>query len=227
MKEGALEEFDRQRGRLTSLAYRILGSNTDADDAVQEVWIRLLRSDVASIENLPAWLTTVTARISLNTIRSRTNKREDPFDQVTIDSTASDDSDVGDTIGLADSVSRALVVVLDTLDPPERVAFVLHDLFAVPFVEIAVLLERTPEAARQLASRARRRIRTGDAAFVQRARESRAVTDAFYAAATRRRPRPAPGDPPSRHGPSDPRQVRRGSSPRRSFPDRIRSHAGR
>ena len=178
-----LEQFDRHRTRLSSIAFRMLGSNADADDAVQEAWLRVERANTSEIDNVAAWFTTVTARVCLNMLRSRTRRREDPFDTVTTDPATSRD-DAEDEAILADSVSRALLVVLEALDPAERVAFVLHDMFAMPFEEIATIVERTPSAVRQLASRARRRVRArhvDDAA--EHNKEHRRVVDAFFAAA--------------------------------------------
>src|SRR5207248_3943832 len=154
-------QFEEHRTRLKAVAYRMLGSLTEADDAVQDAWLRLSRSDAEEIENLGAWLTTVVARVSLNMLRSRATRREEPMDvrmpEPIVD--PADGNDPEHETLLADSVGLALLVVLETLTPPERLAFVLHDMFAVPFDEIAPIVDRSPEAARQLASRARRRIR--------------------------------------------------------------------
>jgi RNA polymerase sigma factor (sigma-70 family) len=153
--------FDAQRSRLRAVAYRILGSLSESDDAVQDSWLRLQRTDTATIENLDAWLTTVTARISLNLLRARHTISEHPLDAFSpepIVSMESGDDPEYEAL-LADAVGIALQVVLDTLAPAERLAFVLHDMFAVPFSDIAAILDRTPGAARQLASRARRQIR--------------------------------------------------------------------
>ena len=175
------EEFERHRGRLRVIAHRMLGSQAEADDAVQETWLRLSRTDAAAIENLGGWLTTVVSRVCLNALRARDARREDLVDQVPDPVVAA----VGDPHAeaeLAEGVGIALLVVLETLSPAERVAFVLHDLFAVPFGEVAALLDRTPDAARQLASRARRRVRGGTTgADVDRARRQE-IVDAFLAA---------------------------------------------
>jgi RNA polymerase sigma-70 factor (ECF subfamily) len=155
------ERFQQHRPRLRAVAYRMLGSTTDADDAVQEAWIRLNRSNADEIDNLEAWLVTVVGRVALNMLRARNTRHEQPLDvslpDPIIDPT--DGTDPEHEALLADSVGLALLVVLDTLTPAERLAFVLHDMFAVPFDEIAAIVERSPEATRQLASRARRRIR--------------------------------------------------------------------
>jgi RNA polymerase sigma factor (sigma-70 family) len=179
------ERFEEHRGHLRAVAYRMLGSLSEADDAVQEAWLRLSRSDTKEIENLGGWLTTVVARVSLNVLRSRRTRREEPFDirmPEPIVSTA-DGVDPEHEALLADSVGLALLVVLETLAPAERLAFVLHDMFGVPFEDIAPIVGRSPTAARQLASRARRRVR-GEAppptADLNRQRE---VVDAFFAAA--------------------------------------------
>ncbi|MFE1950573.1 sigma-70 family RNA polymerase sigma factor [Streptomyces sp. NPDC059524] len=148
------DRFEAERPRLRSVAYRMLGSLAEAEDAVQEAWLRADRADRAEIENLSAWLTTIVARVCLNLLRSRTTRREDPLD--TLDAGVAGPEE--ETL-LADEVGVALLVVLDTLSPAERVAFVLHDTFSVPFDEIAPLLDRSPAAVRQLASRARRRVK--------------------------------------------------------------------
>jgi RNA polymerase sigma-70 factor (ECF subfamily) len=175
-------EFERHRARLRAIAHRMLGSQAEADDAVQETWLRLSRTDTATIENLGAWLTTVVSRVCLNVLRARDARREDLVDQIPDPVVAAVD-DPQHEAELADGVGIALLVVLETLSPSERVAFVLHDLFAVPFDEIAALLDRTPEAARQLASRARRRVRGGTPrADADRGRRQE-IVDAFLAAA--------------------------------------------
>jgi RNA polymerase sigma factor (sigma-70 family) len=177
------EQFEQHRPRLKGVAYRMLGSTTEADDAVQEAWVRLSRSDSDEIENLPGWLTTVTARICLNMLRSRGTRREDPLDDGWVpDPIVTRVDDPSDEAVVADSVGLALLVVLEVLPPAERLAFVLHDLFAVPFDEIAEIVDRSPEAARQLASRARRRVR-GAAVPDPDLAAQRRVVDAFYAAA--------------------------------------------
>jgi RNA polymerase sigma-70 factor (ECF subfamily) len=182
--EDKTEQFEEHRAHLRSVAYRMLGSLTEADDAVQETWIRFDRTDTADVENLPGWLTTVVSRVSLNILRSRRTRREDPMEphmpDIILDRPGATDPE-HEAI-LADSVGVALLVVLDTLNAAERLAFVLHDIFAVPFDEIAPIIERSPEAARQLASRARRRIQgepTVPDVDVARQRE---VVDAFLVA---------------------------------------------
>lgn len=151
--------FEEHRPRLRGVAYRMLGSLSDAEDAVQEAWLRLHRIDPDSVENLGGWLTTVVSRVSLDMLRSRKSRREEPFDTSRVPGNAqAHDRDPEAEAVLADSVGVALLVVLDTLSPPERLAFVLHDLFAMPFDEIAAVMDRSPDAAKQLASRARRRV---------------------------------------------------------------------
>src|SRR5262245_39174097 len=154
------ESFEADRSHLRGVAYRMLGSVTEADDAVQEAWIRLSRTDTSDVENLRAWLTTVVARVCLNMLRSRKTRRESSLESHLPDPILSsqDGLDPEQEALLGDSVGLAMLVVLDSLSPPERVAFVLHDVFAVPFDEIAPIVGRTPTAARQLASRARRRV---------------------------------------------------------------------
>jgi len=179
------DRFEANRPHLRAVAYRMLGSVTEADDAVQEAWLRLNRSDTAAIDNLGGWLTTVVARVSLDMLRSRTSRREQPVGTHVPQPIVSreDDVDPEQQALLADSVSLALLVVLETLSPAERLAFVLHDMFAVPFDEIAPIVGRSPTAARQLASRARRRVRGAvPAPDADRARQ-REVVDAFLAAA--------------------------------------------
>jgi RNA polymerase sigma factor (sigma-70 family) len=179
------QQFEEHRTRLRAVAYRMLGSLSEADDAVQEAWLRLSRIDADEVDNLGAWLTTVVARISLNMLRSRKARREEPLAGRLPDPLV----DRADGIGpehealLADSVGLALLVVLETLSPPERLAFVLHDVFAVPFDEIAPIVDRSPEAARQLASRARRRVRAERTAPDADLKTQREVVDAFLAAA--------------------------------------------
>jgi RNA polymerase sigma-70 factor (ECF subfamily) len=155
------DQFEQHRPRLRAVAYRMLGSLSEADDAVQDAWLRLAGADTGEVENLRAWLTTVVARVALNMLRSRRTRREQPLDVHLPDPVVdpADGTDPEHEALLADSVGLALLVVLDTLGPAERLAFVLHDMFAVPFEEIAPIVERSPEAARQLASRARRRVR--------------------------------------------------------------------
>jgi RNA polymerase sigma factor (sigma-70 family) len=187
MNEGdwLAERFEEHRTRLRAVAYRMLGSLSEADDAVQEAWLRLSRSEADEIENLRAWLTTVVARVSLNMLRSRATRREEPMDvrmpEPIIDS--ADGTNPEHEALLADSVGLALLVVLENLSPPERLAFVLHDMFAVPFDEIAPIVDRTPEATRQLASRARRRVQ-GERAIPDADLDTqRRVVDAFLGAA--------------------------------------------
>ncbi len=153
--------FEEHRPRLRAVAYRMLGSLAEADDAVQEAWVRLSRSDPSAVQNLEGWLTTVVARVALNMLRSRATRHETPLDGHLPDPIIdpADGADPEHEALLADAVGLALLVVLETLSPAERLAFVLHDMFAVPFEQIAPLVERSPEAARQLASRARRRVR--------------------------------------------------------------------
>ena len=154
-------QFEDQRPHLRAVAYRMLGSLAEADDAVQDAWLRLSRTDTSEVENLRAWLTTIVARVALNMLRSRRTRREQSLDVHVPDPIVdpADGTDPEHEALLADSVGLALLVVLETLTPAERLAFVLHDMFAVPFDEIAPIVERSPEATRQLASRARRRVR--------------------------------------------------------------------
>jgi RNA polymerase sigma factor (sigma-70 family) len=178
------ERFEAHRAHLRAVAYRMLGSLSEADDAVQEAWLRLSRSEVSGIENLGGWLTTVVARVCLNLLRSRNSRREQPLGVHMPDPVVSraDGVNPEHEALLADSVGLALLVVLDTLAPAERLAFVLHDMFAVPFDQIAPIVGSSPAAARQLASRARRRVQqaapTPDADLTRQ----RAVVDAFFAA---------------------------------------------
>ena len=178
------ERFESHRTHLRSVAYRMLGSASEADDAVQEAWIRLSRTGADDVENLGGWLTTVVSRVCLDMLRSRSARREDPLEGPVHDATPSEPRvvDPEQEALLADSVGPALLVVLETLSPAERLAFVLHDLFAVPFDQIADIVGRSPAAARQLASRARRRVQGASTdAPADRARQ-RAVVDAFLAA---------------------------------------------
>jgi RNA polymerase sigma-70 factor (ECF subfamily) len=179
--ERLAEQFEDNRGHLTAVAYRMLGSLAEADDAVQEAWLRLHRADTTEVANLGGWLTTVVAHVCLDMLRSRRSRREEPLDE-----------HVPEPVGgpapereaeLADSVGLALLVVLDTLDPAERLAFVLHDMFAVPFDEIAPVVGRSSAAARQLASRARRRVQGADVRTDADLARQRAVVSAFLAAA--------------------------------------------
>ncbi len=182
--EWLAERFEANRGRLRAVAYRMLGSLSEADDAVQEAWLRMNRSDSSTIENLNAWLTTVVGRICLNMLESRRSRREEPLAGHLPDPIVSlpDESDPEREALIADSVGLAMLVVLDTLAPPERVAFVLHDVFGVAFDEIAPIVGRSPTAARQLASRARRRVRGVPEPDPDRDRQ-REVVAAFVAAA--------------------------------------------
>jgi RNA polymerase sigma-70 factor (ECF subfamily) len=180
------ERFEGHRPHLRTVAYRMLGSLTEADDAVQDTWLRLSRSGASDIENLGGWLTTVLARVCLNMLRARTVRREEPFDGHLPDPVVSREEELQpeQEAVLADSVGLALLIVLETLSPDERLTFVLHDMFAVPFDEIATMIGRTPEAARQLASRARRRVRGADIpAPDPDLAQQRQVVDAFFAAA--------------------------------------------
>ena len=179
------ERFEQHRTRLRAVAYRMLGSLSEADDAVQEAWLRLNRIDADEVENLGGWLTTVVARISLNMLRSRKARREEPLAGRLPDPLIdrADGIDPEHEALLADSVGLALLVVLETLSPSERLAFVLHDVFAVPFDEIAPIVDRSPEAARQLASRARRRVRAERTVPDADLETQREVIDAFLAAA--------------------------------------------
>ncbi len=182
--EWLANEFEGYRTHLRAVAYRMLGSMSEADDAVQESWLRLSRSDTSSVENLGGWLTTVVARVCLDMLCSRESRREESLDEHVVDPIVSseDGIDPEHEALMADSVGLALLVVLDTLNPSERLAFVLHDLFAVPFDEIAPIVGRSPTATRQLASRARRRVQgaaTDSDADLTRKRE---VIEAFLAA---------------------------------------------
>jgi RNA polymerase sigma-70 factor, ECF subfamily len=184
-REWLAERFEENRTHLRAVAYRMLGSLSEADDAVQEAWLRLNRTDARELENLGGWLTTVVARISLNMLRSRKSRAEEPIAERLPDPLVDrvDGIDPEHEALLADSVGLALLVVLETLSPPERLAFVLHDIFAVPFDEIAPIVDRSPEAARQLASRARRRVRSERAVPDADEGTQREVVDAFLAAA--------------------------------------------
>ncbi|GAB3747788.1 sigma-70 family RNA polymerase sigma factor [Microlunatus parietis] len=153
--------FEENRPRLRNVAYRILGSTSDAEDAVQEAWLRLNRSEAERIDNLGGWLTTVVSRICLDQLRSRTARREDSLDVRPVEPAEDEEAGPEEQAVQADAMGAALMVVLDTLAPAERMAFVLHDLFGVPFDEIATIVDKTPAATRQLASRARRRVRGG------------------------------------------------------------------
>ncbi|MEV6875490.1 sigma-70 family RNA polymerase sigma factor [Amycolatopsis sp. NPDC051128] len=172
------ERFEAERGRLRGLAYRMLGSAAEADDAVQEAWLRLNRVD--SVDNLAAWLTPVVSRVCLDVLRSRKARREEPVEGLPEPAA---EADPAGEVELADSVGRALLVVLAALGPAERIAFVLHDLFAVPFDRIAPVLDRTPVAAKKLASRARQRVRGASPLPPSDVARHRRVVDAFLAAA--------------------------------------------
>ena len=174
------EKFEANRAHLRAVAYRMLGSTSEVDDAVQETWLRLSRSDTSAVENLGGWLTTVVARVCLDMLRARKSRREEPMGPHVPEPAAADEHE-RDT-EMADSVGAALLVVLDTLAPAERLAFVLHDMFAVPFEEIAPIVGRTPAAARQLASRARRRVQGTPPARDADFSRQKKIVDAFLAA---------------------------------------------
>ncbi|HEY8300596.1 MAG TPA: sigma-70 family RNA polymerase sigma factor [Jatrophihabitans sp.] len=176
------ERFEQQRGRLRTVALRILGSGSEADDAVQEAWLRLHRTDAATIDNLEGWLTTVVARICLTMLQTRRTRRETALESVGDLPGEIGPDDPEEQAVLADSVGTALLVVLDTLSPAERIAFVLHDLFAMPFDEIAPIVGRQPAAARQLASRARRRVAGAEPDGTADLGRRREVVGAFLAA---------------------------------------------
>jgi RNA polymerase sigma factor (sigma-70 family) len=186
MNEGdpIVRAFEEQRPHLRAVAYRMLGSTGEADDAVQEAWLRLDRSDAAEIENLGGWLTTVVARICLNMLRSRNTRREQSLEVHMPDPIVDplDGTDPEHEALLADSVGIAMLMVLETLSPAERLAFVLHDMFGVPFDEIAPLVDRTPDAARQLASRGRRRLQAADPEPDVDLDAQRELVEAFIAA---------------------------------------------
>ena len=180
------ERFEEHRGHLRAVAYRMLGSLTEADDAVQDTWLRLSQAGVDEVENLGGWLTTIIARVCLNMLRARNTRREDSLETRLPDPVISRDGELQpeDEALLADSVGLALLVVLDTLTPAERLAFVLHDVFELPFEEIAPMVGRTPAAARQLASRARRRVKGADLPVPDPdLAHQRDVVDAFFLAA--------------------------------------------
>ncbi len=184
-REWLVARFEEHRPHLKAVAYRMLGSLTEADDAVQEAWLRFSRADTDSVENMGGWLTTVTSRVCLNMLRSRGARREEALDTHLPDPvvTGEVDTDPEQEALLADSVGLALLVVFDTLTPAERLAFVLHDMFAVPFDEIAPIVGRSPDAARQLASRARRRVQGSATVPDTDLAHQRQVVDAFFAAA--------------------------------------------
>src|SRR5919198_3072920 len=184
-RDWQVEQFERHRPHLHAVAYRMLGSMTEADDALQEAWFRLERSDLDAVQNVPGWLTTVVSRVCLDMLRARRARREDyagtwlPEPVVRLD----EGSDPAEQAVLADAVGLALLVVLETLEPAERLAFVLHDMFGVPFDEIAPMVDRSPEATRQLASRARRRVRGAAPAPDPDLARQRTVVEAYFAAA--------------------------------------------
>jgi len=182
--EGLAGRFEAMRPRLRAVAYRMLGSRSEADDAVQEAWLRLSRSETGGVDNLGGWLTTVVARVCLDMLRSRKSRREDPLDAHSSEPIGSAEEGIPPEheVLLADSLGLALLVVLETLAPAERVAFVLHDMFDLPFDEIAPIVGRSPTATRQLASRARRRVKGAGAAPEADRTRQREVVDAFLAA---------------------------------------------
>lgn len=182
--EWLADRFEENRVHMRAVAYRMLGSPTEAEDAVQECWLRLSRSYDNEITNLRGWLTTVVGRVCLDMLRQRRRRREDSLEElVPAVATFYEDDDPEEHVLLADSVGQALLVVLETLDPAERLAFVLHDMFGVPFDEVAVIVERSPAAARKLASRARGRVRGSRSAAEPAASQQREVVQAFLAAA--------------------------------------------
>jgi RNA polymerase sigma factor (sigma-70 family) len=184
MSEWQTEEFERHRPHLRSVAYRMLGSLTDAEDVLQEAWLRLNRTDANSVENMRGWLTTIVARLSLDELRARKARREDYVGGWLPEPVVTPQGDDPEQAALlADSVALAMLVVLEKLTPAERLAFVLHDMFALPFDEIAPIVGRTPAAARQLASRARRRVQGEAPALTADPAEQRRLIDAFLAAA--------------------------------------------
>src|SRR5690348_943135 len=184
--EWLANRFEERRGHLRAVAYQMLGSLTEADDAVQDTWLRVSRAETGEIENFDGWLTTIIARICLNMLRARKTRREDSLEARVPDPVVSAEGAIQpeEEALLADSVGLALLVALDTLTPAERLAFVLHDVFDVPFEEIALMVERTPVAVRQLASRARRRVKGADVPMSDPdLAQQRAVVDAFFRAA--------------------------------------------
>jgi RNA polymerase sigma-70 factor (ECF subfamily) len=183
-REILAQRFEQQRGHLQKVAYRMLGSAVEAEDAVQEAWVRVSSAGDDDVDNLRAWMTTIVARVCLDMLRTRHARREEAFDALQPESTAGrrDERSMEDDVELADSVELALLVVLETLQPAERVAFVLHDMFDLPFDEIAPIVSRSSAATRQLASRARRRVQGASVPDVDRSRK-RDVVEAFLAAA--------------------------------------------
>ena len=176
--------FETERPRLRAIAMQLLGSAADAEDAVQETWLRLERADAASIDNLAAWLTTVVSRVSLDLLRAPRRKREHSWQvEPWRDEPVAEDADPADLVARSDRVSVALLVLLETLSPAERIALVLHDVFGEPFEEVAAVLDRSPEAARQLASRARRRVRGAEEPAQPDRERGRRIVDAWLAAA--------------------------------------------
>ncbi|MDN5852957.1 MAG: sigma-70 family RNA polymerase sigma factor, partial [Actinomycetia bacterium] len=184
-QEWLAERFDEHRDHLAAVAYRMLGSRADADDALQEAWLRFARSDSSQVENLGGWLTTIVSRVCLNALKSRTARNEAPMMAYDTEATGSDPDADGPEFEAVhcDSVGVAMLVVLETLTPAERLAFVLHDIFAMPFGDIAPIVERTPAASRQLASRARRRVPGGGVGCGGRRDRHREVVGAFQNAA--------------------------------------------
>jgi RNA polymerase sigma-70 factor (ECF subfamily) len=181
--EGLADRFEEHRAHLRAVAYRMLGSASEAEDAVQETWIRLGRTDVGDVANLRGWLTTVIARVCLDMLRARTSRREDPLDARLPDPIITrGEWELESDAMLADSVGLALLIVLDTLEPAERLAFVLHDVFGMSFDEIAPIVDRSPVAARQLASRARRRVQGKGPSADRNLQQQRRIVDAFLAA---------------------------------------------
>jgi RNA polymerase sigma factor (sigma-70 family) len=174
------ERFEEHRDHLRGVAFRLLGSASEADDAVQEAWLRLQRADTSDVANLRGWLTTVVSRVCLDQLRSRVSRREEPLDPRTAGAAQTPDAE--HELVLADTVGLALLVVLDRLDPAERIAFVLHDLFAVPFDQISEILGRSPDASRQLASRARRRVQGTPPPEAADLAGQRTIVEAFIAA---------------------------------------------
>ncbi|MGH2391603.1 MAG: sigma-70 family RNA polymerase sigma factor [Chloroflexota bacterium] len=184
-REWLADRFEEHRAHLRAAAYRLLGSPSEAEDAVQDAWLRLSRADRSDLENLGGWLTTVVARVCLNMLQARKSRREEPLDVHLPEPIVSEaeGTDPEHEVLLADAVGPALLVVLDTLAPAERLAFVLHDVFAVSFEEVAAIVDRSPAAARQLASRARRRVRGADTMPDADLSRRRTLVDAFLAAA--------------------------------------------
>ena len=177
------KRFEESRGHLQAVAYRLLGSVSEAEDAVQETWLRLGRTDASGIDNLPGWLTTVVGRVCLDMLRARARHVELPLDETGPEPTAPEGSDPEREALLAESVGRALNVVLESLTPAERIAFVLHDIFAISFDEISPIVDRNPAAVRQLASRARRRVQADPSDPYPDLPRQRRIVDAFFAAA--------------------------------------------